>query len=146
MNLADWQRNGWLRPHTTGPQEIADLMAIVERDLCDSREAAISPDWRFGIAYNAALKLCTILLYAEGYRPEQGASHHRTIACLPVILGEARQDDAGYLDACRRKRNAVEYDRAGGVTVADAEELTRFTDQLKDDVSHWLRNRRPELL
>lgn len=27
---------------------------------------SISADWRFGIAYNAALKLCTILLYASG--------------------------------------------------------------------------------
>ncbi len=26
----------------------------------DAGEASISQDWRFGIAYNAALKLCTI--------------------------------------------------------------------------------------
>jgi hypothetical protein len=46
------------------------LLSIVDRDLKDAREQAISPDWRLGIAYNAALKLCTVLLHASGYRAE----------------------------------------------------------------------------
>ncbi|MGB8354355.1 MAG: hypothetical protein WCD79_10735 [Chthoniobacteraceae bacterium] len=77
MSLKQWADNGWLRPHKTSPQEIADLLAIVERDLADA-EGAISADWRFGIAYNAALKLCTILLSASGYRARKksGALPH----------------------------------------------------------------------
>jgi len=31
----------------------------------------ISADSQFGIAYNAALKLCTLLLHTSGYRPEK---------------------------------------------------------------------------
>ncbi len=57
MTLKQWADNGWLRAHQTSPQEIADLLAVVERDLADA-EGNISPDWQFGIAYNAALKLC----------------------------------------------------------------------------------------
>ncbi len=49
MTLKDWEHNNWLKPHTTSQQEISDLLAIVERDLRDSRETGISPDWRFGI-------------------------------------------------------------------------------------------------
>jgi hypothetical protein len=70
MSLQQWHKNGWLRPHQTNQAQIADLLAIVTRDLDDSRRD-LSPDWQFGIAYNAALKLCTILLYASGYRPEK---------------------------------------------------------------------------
>ncbi|MBI2563344.1 MAG: hypothetical protein HYW08_13360, partial [candidate division NC10 bacterium] len=102
MSLKSWLANGWLRPHTTSRQEIGNLLAIVERDLQDA-QGGISPDWRFGIAYNAALKLCTILLHAEGYRPERTLQHYRTIQCLAIILGEGRQDDAAYVDACRSK-------------------------------------------
>jgi hypothetical protein len=36
MSLADWANNGWLRPHKSSAQEIADLLAIVERDLADA--------------------------------------------------------------------------------------------------------------
>ena len=64
MTLTQWQEYGWLKSEPTSRQEISNLMAIVERDLGDA-EGTISPDWRFGIAYNAALKLCSILLRAE---------------------------------------------------------------------------------
>ena len=70
MSLEQWAKNGWLRPHKSSKQEIANLLEIVDRDLKDA-ESNISSDWQFGIAYNAALKLCTILLHASSYRPEQ---------------------------------------------------------------------------
>jgi hypothetical protein len=34
----------------------------VGRDLKDASAGGLSHDWQFGIAYNAALKLCLILL------------------------------------------------------------------------------------
>ena len=49
MRLQQWAANGWLRPHQTNKQQIADLLAIVERDLNDS-ERNLSADWQFGIA------------------------------------------------------------------------------------------------
>jgi hypothetical protein len=80
-------------------REIADLLAIVDHDLADAG-GNISPDWRFGIAYNGALKLCTILLHASGYRPEKTLQHYCAITAMPVILGAEREDDANYLDRC----------------------------------------------
>ena len=76
MTLKQWASNGWLRPHRTSAEEIGNLLAIVKRDIHDAGQQGISADWRFGIAYNAALKLCTVLLYAEGYRPEKSLAHY----------------------------------------------------------------------
>lgn len=87
----------------------------MKRDLSDAT-GDISADWQFGIAYNAALKLCTVLLHASGYRPEKTLQHYRTLQELPLILGPERKADADYLDACRTKRNTVEYDYAGAAT------------------------------
>ena len=144
MRLQQWAANGWLRPHQTNKQQVADLLAIVERDLADS-QSNLSPDWRFGIAYNAALKLCTILLYAEGYRPEKNLAHYRTLQALPLILGTARSNDADYLDACRAKRNTAEYDIAGTVSASEATELRAFATELHTDVIAWLRQNHPSL-
>lgn len=143
MSLKQWADNGWLRPHVTSAQEISGLLAIVERDLADAR-GDISSDWRFGIAYNAALKLCTILLQTSGYRPEKTLQHYRTIAALPLILGQERSDDADYLETCRRKRNIAEYDMAGVTTEKDASELADFATELFRDVLEWLGNNHPE--
>ena len=123
MSLTDWANNGWIRTHRTSKQEIKQLLEIVERDLNDAQQKELSSDWRFGIGYNAALKLCTILMYTEGYRPEKALAHYRTLQALPLILGPEKKNDADYLNSCRMKRNIVEYDYVGGATNADADEL-----------------------
>lgn len=145
MSLSQWASNGWLRAHQTSAGEIADLLAIVQRDLADA-QGDISADWRFGIAYNAALKLCTILIHASGYRPEKTLQHYRTFQAMPLILGASRKADADYLDACRIKRNTVEYDYAGAATRQDAKELIEFAHELRMSVIEWLRQNHPHLL
>jgi hypothetical protein len=145
VSLKQWADNGWLKPHRTSRKEISSLLRIVERDLGDA-QGDISPDWRFGIAYNAALKLCRVLLSAEGYRPSHELQHYRTLAALSEILGEVKKPDAEYLDDCRKKRNIVEYDYVGGVSESDADELIGFVKEFKDEVINWLKKTHPELL
>jgi len=145
MTLQKWLENGWLRPHRTSKKETFDLLQIIDRDLRDAG-GDISADWRFGIAYNAALKLCTILLYAEGYRPEKNLQHFRTIQSLPLILGKKHDPDAKYLDTCRNKRNVTEYDYVGGITEDDVAELVEYVNELRDEVLRWLNENHPELL
>ena len=146
MSLPTWLAAGWLQRHRTSPEEIRDLWRIVERDLRDAAAGSISTDWRYGIAYNAALKLCTILLAAEGYRPAKGQlAHTRTLGALPHILGEAHRGDADYLDGCRQKRNVIEYDRTGDATEAEAAELIGYVRELQTQVLRWLQDTHPEL-
>ncbi len=146
MTLENWVNNGWLRHHKTSPEEIKNLLLIVERDVSDANKKNLSIDWRFGIAYNAALKLCTILLYAEGYRPERDHAHYHTIQILPVILGTEKNKDATYLNTCRIKRNQLEYNYIGGVTEADTEELIQFVTELRIEVKNWLKKNHRNLV
>src|SRR5438067_13632827 len=99
MSLEQWAKNGWLRPHKSSKQEIADLLAIVDRDLKDA-EGDISTDWKFGIAYNAALKLCTILLHAFGLsarKESRALSHARSAAAHSGREAEGRRQLPRYL-------------------------------------------------
>ena len=145
MSLQDWQNNGWLRPHKTDRQEISNLLAIAERDMADAAAKDISDDWKFGIAYNAALKLCTIMLYAYGFRPENSQAHFRTLMAIEYTIGPHRKEDAVYLNACRAKRNTVEYDNIGGASKAEAIELLEFTKVLRCEVLKLLKERFPDL-
>ena len=144
MSLKNWFNNGWLKKHQTSLQEIRNLYQIVDRDLSDARES-ISLDWQFGIAYNAALKLCTILLYAEGHKPERNLQHFRTIQALPLIMGNKKTSDAQYLNTCRIKRNTMEYDYAGGITYNESSELIDFVETFKQEVVEWLKKNHPEI-
>jgi len=146
MSLTDWKRNGWLRSHQTNPKQVTDLFAIVDRDLTDAEKEYLSADWQFGIAYNAALKLYTILLYAEGYRPEKSLAHYRTLLALPLIMGSSYKDDADYLDACRAKRNTVEYEAVGVTSQTEADELIAFCKDLRTKVTEWLKKNHSKLI
>ena len=146
MSLSQWQNNGWLRPHKTDKEEISNLLAIADRDIADATNPMLSDDWKFGIAYNAALKLCTVMLYAAGYRPEKNLAHYRTLMSIEFTMGPHRKEDAIYLDACRAKRNTVEYDNIGGASRAEALELLDFTKELKSEVLKILQEKHPELI
>lgn len=146
MSLADWARNGWLRSHKPTKEEVTNLLEIVERDLKDSSAKGLSDDWKFGIAYNAALKLCTILLHSSGYRPEKNLAHYRTLQSLPLILGDRHKSNADYLDTCRKKRNETEYDFAGNVSEDEVQELLAFCQELKNEVAAWLKKNHKGLL
>ena len=64
---------------------------------------------------------------------------------LAQIFSE-RKSDVYYLDACRAKRNTVEYDCVGIVSGADADELVEFVKELKPVVLQWLEGTHPELV
>lgn len=63
--------NGWLRPHKPTKEEVANLLEIVERDLKDTSAKGFSDDWKFGIAYNATLKLCSVFSIAQATAPRK---------------------------------------------------------------------------
>lgn len=95
MTLSDWAKNDWLKPHQTSRAEIEGLLSIVERELHDARVRGISSDGKFTHAYRAVLTLGTVLLHCSGYTPAKGQSHHyRTIAALPMILGDSMKGDS----------------------------------------------------
>lgn len=145
MSLHEWARFGWLKPHETDVRELSNLLAIADRDIVDASASDLSNDWRFGIAYNAALKLCTMMLYDAGYMPEKNLAHYRTLLSIEFTLGKNRKSDAVYLDSCRTKRNHVEYDYVDGASSSEAEELLDFARELREEVVSRLRKKYPAL-
>ena len=144
MTLNDWERNGWLQAHLTTPEEVADLLALVERDLADS-QSGLSADWRLNIAYNAALQAATAALAASGYRAGRDQHHYRVIQSLELTIG-ADRNVVNRLDAFRKKRNVGGYERAGGVSEGEAREMRDLADSIARDVRSWLNKAHPELI
>ena len=142
MSLETWLANGWLSRHKVSGQETADLVAAAARDVTDAKKD-LSPSWRFAIAYNAALRLCTAALQTAGYRASRDQKHYRTIAALPLLLGADAQELADFLDSCRTKRHDVTYESVSTVTEAEAAELIQAVAELETKVRAWLHARNP---
>lgn len=146
MTFKRWLADGRLRTHRTSASEVADLLRVVDRDLADARVSGLSADRRFATAYNAALQLATIVLHAAGYRAAGVGHHWTTLQVLPALLGARAQARADYLDSCRSKRNAADYDQAGQVSDQEAADLLAEARALRRDVLAWLKAHHPTLL
>lgn len=138
MSIDSFLKRGVLIQQESSKEEIEALLKIVERDLHDSKASEVSYDWQFGIAYNAALKLATILVRCAGYRVKGQGHHMNTIALIPEFLGKDKKEFSDYLDTCRRKRNIVEYECAGGATKEDVLELSEFAVEFQSNVLDYL--------
>ena len=139
MNLKDLLNQGKLRAHKTSKKEINNLLAIIRRDIKDSKIEDLSPDRRFACAYNAVLQLATIILYCNGYKPE-GTGHHFTVfQTMKIIMGNNYYELADYFDSCRSKRNITDYDYVGAISDAEAEELIEEAEIFLDLTLNWLK-------
>jgi hypothetical protein len=145
MTLTSWRAAGWLVEHKATAGEIRELFAVAERDLKDSSVAAISPDTQLGLAYNAALQLCTAALAAAGYRASRERKHYLTLQSAAHTIG-ADAKLVARLDAFRKKRNVSDYERVGLTSSKEVAELREMAKDLRDRVRSWLETSRPELL
>lgn len=145
MILRDWLQNRWIREHKPSPREIAELLALVERDLQAAATPRLIADWQLNISYNAALQLAVLALAAEGYRTERQRSHEWAIQSLKLTVGlnEERIDS---LDGVRRMRHRISYERAGIASHAEAGEVYSLAVDLRGQVLEWLKREHPELL
>ena len=91
MSLQSWLQNSWLVQHMTTAEEIANLLALSDRDLAACQVKQLPADWRFAIAYNAALQAATAALAAAGYRAARDNHHYRVIQSLEFTIAPSRK-------------------------------------------------------
>ncbi len=145
--LQSWLSSRQLLEHSTSVDEVARLLAVVDRDMRDAEVAGLSPDRRFAIAYSAALALATIVLAASGYRAVAQRGHHRVaIAALTEFIGPSVASFARYLDSCRQRRNQGDYERIDVVSDTEAVELLAEARAFRPTVLDWLAREHPELV
>jgi len=144
MTLQSWLQNSWLIQHTTTAEEIANLLGLSDRDLAACQLQGLPADWRFSIAYNAALQAATAALAVAGYRASRD-NHYRVFQSLEFTTAPGRKV-IDTLDSFRKKRNISSYHVAGSVSDREAAEMLKIATSLRAEVEKWIRATHPELL
>jgi hypothetical protein len=60
-------------------------------------------------------------------------------------MGEVAANHAIFFDACRRKRNMVDYDMSGIVSRTELEQLIQETASFLELCENWISKNRPDL-
>jgi uncharacterized protein (UPF0332 family) len=144
MSLEDLYKQGSLKQHRTSAREIKELLKVVDRDLKDAEIKSLSTDRRFATAYNAVLELATISLYCKGYRPHGSGQHYTVFQAVKETMGADSFELAEYFNACRVKRNVIDYDRAGSISEIETEKLLKEARHFREIIVHWLQSNHPE--
>jgi hypothetical protein len=132
--------------HTTSRQELNEIRRLVVRDLTDAAIPALSEDRRFATAYNAALQTAKMAIACAGYRIASVPGHHRlTFEGAKLALGKPAEHLADYFDACRRKRNGIDYTGATIATTTEADELLLHAKAFLSLVESWIASTHPAL-
>ncbi|MCC7265314.1 MAG: hypothetical protein IT369_22655 [Candidatus Latescibacteria bacterium] len=146
----DWQSllaTDRLQAHTPSAQEMAQLRAVIDRDLKDAVLPGLSEDRRFATAYNAVLQLAKMVIACAGYRVTARQGHHQaSFQALSLAMGAGVADLVTYFDTCRRKRNLVDYDRADQVSETEAQELCKKAQEFRTLVEVWIAQHHPQLI
>jgi hypothetical protein len=145
MSFSSLLQAGRLQRHVSSRQEQDELRSVVERDLADAGLAGLSDDRSFATAYNAALQLGKMAIAAAGYRVAGQGHHHTTFQAVELAVGVAAAPYATYFDACRRKRNQLDYDVAQVASHAEARELIQKTSEFQRLVDDWMATNHPTL-
>ena len=137
-----WKRlltKGEVKVHQTSKQELDNIRRLIARDLADASVVALSADRRFATAYNAALQSATITIACSGYRVSARAGHHAvTFEAAAFVLGSQASRFTDYFEACRRKRNTIDYQNSSVATVTEADELVLKAREFQSSVEAWV--------
>ena len=132
--------------HTTSRQELTEIRRLVARDLADATIPALSEDRRFATAYNAALQTAKMAIACAGYRVASVPGHHRlTFEGAKLSVGKGADQLADYFDACRRKRNEIDYTGAMIATATEADELLMHAKSFLEMVEVWIETTHPTM-
>jgi hypothetical protein len=132
--------------HKTSRKELDDLRAVIVRDLEDAAIQELSDDRRFATAYNAALQTAKMSIACAGFRLASTPGHHRlTIEAARLALGPRAARSLDFFDACRRKRNIIDYDQASVATHTEAEEIVAEAQAFFELVERWIAANHPKL-
>lgn len=122
------------------------MRALIERDLADAAVAGLSADRRFATAYNAALLAANMAIACAGYRVTAKVGHHKvSFESTRLAIGSAADNYADYFDACRRKRNVIDYTRSNVATQTEAEEILKQASEFHEVVETWIDTKLPAL-
>jgi hypothetical protein len=126
--------------HRTSKKELDGLRELISRDLADAAIKGLSSDRQFATAYNAALQTAKMAIACAGYRLANTPGHHRlTFDAARLALGASAARSLDFFEACRRKRNVIDYDQASVATETEASEVIVEAGSFLELVEQWIK-------
>ncbi len=134
MSLENWLKEKLIEEHDLATEAIKALLDVADTEITDFQVSILSKNTRYALAFQVALRLAMIALYAAGYRIiDRNKHHYLAIASLEFTIG-ASKEEVRYFDKTRQKRHGGVYSTGEEITEKELEELMERVLELRAKV------------
>ncbi|HAM88140.1 MAG: hypothetical protein US83_C0008G0052 [Candidatus Falkowbacteria bacterium GW2011_GWC2_38_22] len=109
--LDNLEKEGKIKKQITGKEFLNGLLYSAKANFL-AAEFNLEhgfPDTAFKSAYDGILQVSRVIIFVNGYRPDDGEQHKTTLLVAGAYLGDGFNDLIGKLDRYRIKRNKAVY-------------------------------------
>jgi uncharacterized protein (UPF0332 family) len=122
------------------------LIKRARKDLVAAEaNLAIDEEVTYNYAYLAMLRTGRALMFAEGYRPIDGAQHKTVIDFAGAILGDDYKKMVRRFDKMRQKRNQFTYEPDIPISLTEAREALNLATEWVEQIQDVLKRINPQL-
>lgn len=145
MSLSDMEARGELEPLATSDEELARLLAAVDRRLTDAGVDLTSNEARFEHAYHAMLGAALAALRAHEYRVVGPTGKH--FLTLKTLRHTIRIPDkqVRYIQKLRHRRNLDLYEGGTPVSKVELDEAMSLAREVSQLTRKYVVRLRPDL-
>ena len=135
-----------VQKHITSKNELDSLRRLIARDMKDAALVGLSADRRFATSYNAVLQTANMAIACSGYRVTAKLGHHQVaLDCMRLIFGSSIDPVADYFEACRRKRNVIDYMHSHIASESEADEMLDQAKRFLLRTEEWIAKHHPSI-
>jgi len=133
MSLEYLLEQGWIERVDPEPDDIANLLDMISRNLEKASLKQLGLDWAFNILYAAIINISSCALRARGFRAKSNIGHYQLLQTLEETM-DAGSDLLQLLDSYRKKRNLATYEIGGNITQGEVDEIKAVSAKLYNDL------------
>jgi hypothetical protein len=143
MSLEYLLDQGWIERVDPEPEEIDNLIDIIQRNIEKASLKQLGLDWTFNILYAAIINISSCALRARGFRAKSNIGHYQLLQTLEETM-DADSELLELLDSYRKKRNLATYEIGGHITQGEVDEIKLVSAGLYNDLRERIRHLQTE--
>ena len=102
-------------------------------------------DTAFKSAYDGLLQISRVILFLNGFRPDDGEQHKTTFLVAGALLGDDFSELIGKIDRYRIKRNNAVYQPIDFISKSEAEGILKSAKEYWFAVKKYLKDKNKQL-
>lgn len=139
-------KEGKLKRQDTGIDYLNNLLDAAQRNFeAASFVKGKVDEAAFKLVYDGLLQIGRVILFLNGYRPDNGEQHKTTFYVAGEFLGKEFNDLIKKIQKFRIKRNDCIYEPRGLISGSDAEAIYKTSQEFWSKAKAYLQKQNPQL-